>query len=53
VREPGCYRLSFRLRSRANPIYFMKFCDSTLEMQRSMNENMVDFHESSLEFHVR
>ncbi|MCG8448960.1 MAG: cytochrome C, partial [Pirellulales bacterium] len=51
--KPGRYRLSFRLRSRAEPIYFMRFCDSTREMQRAMNEWMVDFHQSSVEFEVR
>ncbi len=51
--EPGHYRLSFRLRSRAEPIYFMRFCGSTTEMNRAMNEGMVDFHQSSIEFFVR
>lgn len=53
MREPGHYRLSFRLRSRAEPIYFMRFCGSTQEMNRAMNEGMVDFHQSSIEFIVR
>ena len=53
MREPGHYRLSFRLRSRAEPIYFMRFCNSTKEMNRAMNEWTVDFHESSVEFFVR
>lgn len=53
MREPGHYRLSFRLRSRAEPIYFMRFCGSTTEMNRAMNEGMVDFHQSSVEFFVR
>ncbi len=51
--EPGHYRLSFRLRSRLEPIYFMRFCGSTDEMIRSMNEGMLDFHESSVEFFVK
>ena len=51
--EPGHYRLSFRLRSRAEPIYFMRFCGSTQEMDRAMNEGMIDFHQSSIEFFVR
>ena len=51
--EPGHYRLSFRLRSRLEPIYFMRFCGSTDEMIRSMNEGMLDFHQSSVEFFVR
>ena len=53
LQEPGCYRLSFRMRSRAEPIYFMRFCDATKEMQRAMNEWMIDFHQSSVEFVIR
>jgi len=53
MREPGHYRLSFRLRSRLEPIYFMRFCDSTEEMIRAMNEGILDFHQSSVEFLVR
>ena len=53
MQEPGCYRLSFRMRSRAEPIYFMRFCESTREMERAMNEWMIDFHQSSVEFIVR
>ena len=32
LQKPGKYRLSFRLRSRSEPIYFMRFCDSTDDM---------------------
>ncbi|NOY29215.1 MAG: cytochrome C [Planctomycetes bacterium] len=53
LQEPGCYRLSFRLRSRAEPIYFMRFVGATREMQRAMNEGMIDFHQSSVEFIIR
>ena len=53
LREPGRYRLSFRMRSRIEPIYFMRFCNSTIEMQRAMNEGILDFHPSSVEFEVR
>ena len=51
--EPGRYRLSFRLRSRTEPLYFMRFCGSTAEMQRAMLEGTLDFHQSSAEFDVR
>jgi hypothetical protein len=51
--EPGRYRLSFRMRSRTEPLYFMRFCDSTAEMQRAMIEGTLDFHGSSVEFDVR
>lgn len=53
ITQPGTYRLSFRMRSRTEPIYFMRFCDSTTEMQRSMNEGILDFHTYSVEFQVR
>jgi hypothetical protein len=49
---PGTYRLSVRLRSRAEPIYFMKFCNATPEMIRSMNEWIADFHVQSALFEV-
>jgi hypothetical protein len=51
--QPGPYRLTFRLRSRMEPIYFMRFCDATVEMQRAMNEGMIDVHPYSVEFIVR
>jgi hypothetical protein len=53
IQQPGTYRLSFRMRSRAEPIYFMQFCFATEEMQRSMNEWMVDVHPITVEFTVR
>jgi hypothetical protein len=53
LRRPGKYRLSFRMRSRAEPMYLMRFCDATIEMQRSMNEWMIDLHQKSVEFEVR
>ncbi len=53
IRQPGTYRLSFRLRSRSEPIYFMRFCNATAEMERAMNEGMIDIHPMSVEFEVR
>ena len=52
LRQPGTYRLSARLRSRAEPIYFMKFVQATPEMIRSMNEWIVDAHPSTIVFEV-
>jgi nitrate/TMAO reductase-like tetraheme cytochrome c subunit len=52
ISQPGTYRLAVRLRSRAEPIYFMKFVDSTLEMEQAMNEWMLDFHAYTVEFEV-
>lgn len=53
IQEPGIYRLSVRMRSRAEPIYFMRFCESTPEMERMMNEWICDFHEHSVTFEVQ
>ena len=52
LQQPGMYRLSFRLRNRAEPMYLMRFCEATLDMQRSMNEWMIDLHPISVEFVV-
>lgn len=53
LQQPGIYRLSVRMRSRGEPLYFMRFVDSTPEMMRSMNEWIADVHENSTEFEVR
>lgn len=53
MQEPGIYRLSVRMRSRAEPIYFMKFVKATPEMIRSMNEGILDVHTFSKTFEVR
>lgn len=52
IQQPGSYRLSVRLRSRAEPIYFMRFCEATPEMERSMNEWIADFHTSTVAFEI-
>jgi hypothetical protein len=52
IQQPGTYRLSFRMRSRAEPLYFMRFCEATPEMMRAMNEWMVDVHPLTVEFTV-
>jgi hypothetical protein len=53
MEKPGNYRLAVRLRSRAEPIYFMKFIGSTLEMEHSMVEWMLDIHPYTVEFEVK
>ena len=53
MQEPGTYRLSVRMRSRAEPIYFMRFCNATPEMERMMNEWICDFHVHSVTFEVK
>lgn len=50
---PGRYRLSFRMRERAEPIYFVRFCEGTPETERAMNEGIIDLHPYSVEFDVR
>jgi hypothetical protein len=50
---PGTYRVSVRMRSRAEPIYFMRFCNATEEMKRMMNEWICDFHINTVMFEVR
>lgn len=50
--KPGKYKLSVRLRSRAEPIYFMKFVFATTDMIRSMNQWMADIHPYTVEFEV-
>ncbi len=51
--KPGIYKLSVRLRSRAEPIYFMRFCNATSEMEEAMNEWMLDIHPYTVEFEVK
>lgn len=50
---PGTYRLSVRLRSRMEPIYFMRFCNATPEMERRMLEQTLDLKPHTVEFEVR
>jgi len=53
ITKPGKYRLAFRLRSRAEPIYFMRFVGATKEMERRMNERMLSFKPSTVQLEVR
>jgi hypothetical protein len=53
LRKRGAYRLSVRMRSRTEPIYFMRQIHSTPEMIRRMNENTLDVRASSHTFLVR
>lgn len=52
IKKPGVYRLQSRMRSRAEPMYFMRFVFATEEMERTMNEWMIDIHPSAVEFEV-
>ena len=52
ITQPGTYVLAIRLRSRAEPIYFMEFVGATTEMIRDMNAWMLDIHPFSVEFEV-
>ena len=53
IKKTGKYRLAFRLRSRAEPIYFMRFVGSTKEMERRMNERMLSFKVRTVELEVK
>ncbi len=53
ITKPGNYRLAFRLRSRAEPIYFMRFVGATKEMERRMNERMLSFKASTVQLEVK
>ncbi len=53
ISAPGTYRLSVRMRSRMEPVYFMEFCGSTPEMIRAMTESILDIHPYSVAFHVQ
>ncbi len=51
--KPGKYRLAFRMRSRAEPIYFMRFVGATKDMERSMNERIMNFHAFAVDVDVK
>lgn len=51
--KPGKYKLAVRMRSRAEPIYFMRFVGATLDMEQAMNEWMLDIHPYTVEFEVK
>jgi hypothetical protein len=53
LKKPGKYKLAVRMRSRAEPIYFMRFVGATSEMERAMNEWMLDYHAYQVEFEVK
>jgi nitrate/TMAO reductase-like tetraheme cytochrome c subunit len=53
IRKPGKYRLAFRMRSRAEPIYFMRFVRAAKEMERRMNERMLSFKVNTVELEVK
>lgn len=52
ITERGRYRLSAKLRSRTHPIYLLRFVTATAEMERRLNEQIIDFHAYSVEFYV-
>ena len=49
---PGKYKLSVRMRSRMEPLYFMRLCNATPEMQRRMLEQTIDLHPYTVEFQI-
>ncbi len=53
ITKPGKYQLAFRMRSRAQPIYFMRFVTATKEMEQSMNERVMNFHAFAVDVEVK
>ena len=53
ITKPGKYRLAFRMRSRAEPIYFMRFVGATKAMERSMNDRIMNFHAFEVDIDVK
>jgi nitrate/TMAO reductase-like tetraheme cytochrome c subunit len=53
ITKPGKYQLAFRMRSRAQPIYFMRFVKATKEMERGMNERIMNFHAFAVDIDVK
>jgi hypothetical protein len=53
ISKAGKYRLAFRMRSRAEPIYFMRFVGAAKEMERRMNERMLNFKVSTVELEIK
>ena len=53
IKRPGKYQLAFRMRSRAEPIYFMRFVGATKAMEQTMNERIMNFHAFAVEFEVK
>ncbi|WP_339083885.1 multiheme c-type cytochrome [Hyphomicrobium sp. ghe19] len=53
IKKSGKYRLAFRMRSRAEPIYFMRFVGATKAMEQSMNERIMNFHDFAVDVDVK
>ena len=53
ITKRGPYRLSVRMRSRTEPMYFMRQIKSTPDMIQRMLDNTLDLHPSSHTFWVR
>ena len=41
------------MRSRAEPIYFMRFVGATKEMEQRINDWMIDIHPYAVEFEIK
>ena len=52
LKKPGTYKLLARLRSRAEPMYFMRFVGATQDMQQAINSWMIDIHPYAVQFEV-
>ena len=52
IRKRGTYRLSVRMRSRLEPMYFMRLVESTPDMMQRMLDGTLDLHPQSFTFRV-
>jgi nitrate/TMAO reductase-like tetraheme cytochrome c subunit len=53
LNKSGKYKLLVRMRSRAEPLYFMKFVGASSSMEKQINKWMIDIHPYAAEFEVR
>lgn len=53
INKPGKWRMQARVRSRAEPIYFMRFVEATPDMEQAINEWMLDFNAYAVTFEVK
>jgi Cytochrome c554 and c-prime len=52
MNKPGTYKLAIRLRGRTEPMYFMNFVESTVDMKHTENDWVTDTHKYAVAFDV-
>ena len=53
IKKPGIYRLSFRMRYRQWPIYFLKFINAPKDVIRRANETIANIHPYTVKFRIK